>query len=84
MTAPVDVLAVMDELIGIPAVECQDDQLFVDRAKAARSAFAELIAAHRECRARMMHDDRRQEVVCINPAEWKRITDALARVGGVK
>lgn len=39
----VNVLAVMDELIDVVVVECQDDQAFTDRGREARAAVAELI-----------------------------------------
>lgn len=48
----------------------------------ARDAVNGLIFAHKECHARLMHDDRQREVICIDPAEWKRITDALRQVEG--
>jgi hypothetical protein len=43
VSKPIDVLAVIDELIDVPVIECQDDQLFVDAAKEARAAVADLI-----------------------------------------
>lgn len=39
------VVAVIDELIAVPVVECHDDALFVEKAKLMRDSVAELIAA---------------------------------------
>lgn len=50
MTTKTNQLAVIDELIAVPVIECQDDQLFVDAAKAARAAVAELVEAANQAR----------------------------------
>ncbi len=78
-SAPVDVLAVMDDCIDNYEYDAPG---YANGIREARAAVADLVAALRRCRPRLMHDDRQQEVVCIAPADWDRIRAALALVGG--
>lgn len=73
MSAPVDVLAVMDAFISTFrwAEECEDDSEFLRDANAARAAVAELIEA-----AAQVHDAWHDE------EDWDRLSAAIDRVKG--
>lgn len=73
----IDVLAVMDELIAIPCVECDDDQLIVDRAKVARAAVADLINA-----ARKIKGTKHGNALLVPFEDIADFAIALARVEG--
>lgn len=83
MSAPVDVLAVLDAEIERAGGDAFPSGRNLTRA---RAAVAELLEAVRTAKrsARLVHDDRQQELVCIPVGEWDRITDAFAKFGGSK
>ena len=48
-------LAMMDELIGIPVIECLDDEEFVAAAKEARAFFAAMVERER-AQVKVLHE----------------------------
>lgn len=77
----VDVLAVMDELIDVPVIECLEDQEFVDTAKIARAAVVELVAERDALRWALSEYPKRNP----HQLQARKVCEgvaALARFGG--
>ena len=84
MNEPVNLLGDLDRAIAGMEAPVRERRWHRDRLIDVRAAVAELVEANRNCMPRIMHDDRQQEVVCMDPANWDRICTALARFGGAK
>jgi hypothetical protein len=78
-----DVLEVLGTQASMARVDGRAD--CGDDIENARARIAELIAAAERSKrsARLMHDDRQQEVVCIPPDQWNALCAALAACRGM-